>query len=176
MRILALHGYQGSADALRRQMRPLGLDAEIVALDAPALADGDFGWWHARDGRYEGWARSRDAIIEACATPFDGVFGFSQGAALAALMVAEVAFRFAIMVGGFPSRDPAHAALFARAERYAIPSLHIVGREDTIVPPDASRALAARFRDPTILEHDGGHVIAATDEVRARTKTFLHAF
>jgi Serine hydrolase (FSH1) len=56
LRVLCLHGYHGSAKTLRLQMRPFtqGLEplAEFVCVDAPSLAVGDFGWWHAvsRDG------------------------------------------------------------------------------------------------------------------------------
>ncbi|MFT3692112.1 MAG: hypothetical protein QM831_03155 [Kofleriaceae bacterium] len=170
MRILALHGYHGSAEQLRRQLDWL----DVFAFDAPSRADGDFGWWHARDGRYVGWERTRDAIGELLAKhSFDGVLGFSQGAVLTSLLVGLFEFRFAIMIGGFPSRDPAHAEIYARTERYARPSLHIIGRADTVVPPDASRMLAARFHEPTILEHAGGHVIPTSDDVRAAIATIV---
>lgn len=163
-RILALHGYHGSAEQLRRQLPWL----DVVALDAPSRATGDFGWWHARDGRYVGWERTRDAIGALIAKqPFDGVLGFSQGAVLASLLVGLFDFRFAIMIGGFASRDPAHAEIYARTERYALPSLHVIGRADGVVPPESSRLLAARFRDPEIVEHPGGHVIPDSDAVRA---------
>ena len=56
-----------------------------------------------------------------CAGPrFDGVFGFSQGAALAGLLTAVQEsggappgfdFGFAVMVGGFTSDLPKHAEL-----------------------------------------------------------------
>jgi hypothetical protein len=109
LRILCLHGYHGSGAVLRRQMATwpseLATVADFVYADAPSLADGDFGWWHAVDSEqdpagddpgvgdrhrhYKGWARTRDAIVSAFEKqgPFDGVLGFSQGAALAALLV-----------------------------------------------------------------------------------------
>jgi acetyl esterase/lipase len=200
LRILALHGYHGSAEILRGQMRPLArvLDpvADVVAVDAPSLAAGDFGWWHAVPDdhapagssrrRYRGWSRTRDWLQALCAEqgPFDGVFGFSQGAALAALLVAMCALDphgagrharlgFAIVVGGFPSNDARHAHLFEAPGGIAVPSLHIIGQRDTIVPSGTSRALAARFAAPVIVEHDGGHVIADTPEVRDATARFL---
>src|SRR5580704_11962048 len=89
-RILCLHGYHGSAAILRRQMSPvaaaLSADVELVYIDAPSLASGDFGWWH--EG-FRGWERTRDWMIELVGVQrYDGVFGFSQGAALAGLLVA----------------------------------------------------------------------------------------
>lgn len=202
LRILALHGYHGSADLLRAQLRPLAsaLDpvADLVCVDAPALAAGDFGWWHAvPDGdapagaepqrlRYRGWSNTRDRLLARCGQdgPFDGVLGFSQGAALAALLVALCAldpdgagrharFGFAILVGGFQSKDARHAPLYDVPGGIAVPSLHLIGRADTIVPGRASHALAARFAAPVIVEHDGGHVIAGTPEVRAAVRQFL---
>jgi pimeloyl-ACP methyl ester carboxylesterase len=207
LRVLCLHGYRGSGDVLRAQMQPLanGLEplVEFVYVDAPSLAEGDFGWWHAvrneTSGRpgdpgvgheskhYQGWARTRDAIVSIFERqgPFDGVFGFSQGAALTSLLVGlrapdgkptherPLAFDFAMMVGGFSSNDPAHAALYGAAGSFELPSLHIVGRSDFIVPSADSLALASRFTNPLVLQHEGGHVIASEPPVRDRVRSFL---
>src|SRR5436305_374394 len=209
LRILCLHGYHGSADILRRQMAALidGLDdvAQFVCVDAPSLAAGDFGWWHAkaspdspdhddvgvdaRSRHYQGWQRTRDGIVSLFAQhgPFDGVFGFSQGAALTGLLVGlrapdghasaarPLVFDFAAMVGGFPAADPALATLYDETTSYGLPSVHIIGRADSIVPAGVSRALASRFANPLVLEHAGGHVIASTPEIRARFRAFLEA-
>jgi acetyl esterase/lipase len=209
LRLLCLHGYHGSAEVMRSQLRPLfeGLESlvELVCVDAPSRAQGDFGWWHAvQDANtparedpglgstarhYKGWARSRDALI-ACFQrqgPFDGVLGFSQGAALTGLLVGlrapdgrptpehPLAFRFALLVSGFASNDPSHAALYASRASYALPSLHLVGRADGIVPPRDTRALATRFENPLVVEHEGGHVIASTPAVRQQVRGFLEA-
>jgi dienelactone hydrolase len=180
LRVLCLHGYHGSAETLRRQLSPLAgsLDAvaDFVCVDAPALAVGDFGWWHATEDaggvHYRGLTRSREAL--AAYGSFDGVLGFSQGAALAALLVAvPTTLRFAIIIGGFAIRDPRHAAVFEAAGAISVRSLHVIGRLDAIVAPQASHFLASRFRAPTIAEHDGGHVIAATDAVRGAALAFL---
>jgi pimeloyl-ACP methyl ester carboxylesterase len=192
LRILGLHGYHGSAELLRRQLNPLAssLDAlaDVVCVDAPSLAEGDFGWWHASEGpavRYRGWTKTRDWLSAWSAShgAFDGVLGFSQGAALAALLVALCAvdgaaqpqLDFAMIVGGFASRDVRHAALFETPGGIDMPSLHIIGRSDAIVPPRTSHALASRFRAPMIVEHDGGHVIADTSAVRDAAQEFLQA-
>ena len=52
---------------------------------------------------------------------------------------------------------------FLRPEWYgdlglSIPSLHIWGSSDKVVPGPQSGALANRFLDPEILIHDKGHV------------------
>jgi Serine hydrolase (FSH1) len=184
VRMLCLHGYHGSAAILRRQMAPLaaaiGPLAEPAYVDAPSLARGDFGWWH--EG-FTGWERTRDWAVELLRSgpPIDGIFGFSQGAALAGLLAglrdsqpSLVQFKFAIMVGGFTSTMPKHAGLFRR--KVAIPSVHVTGRADTIVPSRDSLRLADRFADPLIIEHAGGHVIPGHSLVTEPITSFLARF
>jgi pimeloyl-ACP methyl ester carboxylesterase len=150
----------------------------LAFLDAPSLRRGDFGWWHPG---FVGWERSREAVLsELRSKPFDGVFGFSQGAAMAGLIAAvqhaEEAsrlFNFAIMVGGFTSQLPEHARLFET--RIDLPSLHIIGRSDAIIPPRESAALTARFADPVVLEHQGGHVVPSSREVADAVARFIDA-
>jgi predicted esterase len=184
LRLLCLHGYHGNKDILRRQMAPLveGMAslAEFVTVDAPSLAEGDFGWWHGNfpssSGNYRGWGRTSDWATRLFArdTHFDGVFGFSQGAALTGVLPGmPLDFGFAIMVGGFRSEMPAHLELYAKTDRYALPSLHIIGTSDQIVPAADSRVLAAQFASPVILEHAGGHIVPGIPQVRDRVAAFL---
>jgi hypothetical protein len=63
--------------------------------------------------------------------------------------------------------------LYTATDRYALPSLHIMGRSDSIVPAADSRVLAEQFKSPIILEHPGGHVIPATSLVRDRVAAFI---
>ena len=186
LRLLCLHGNRGTGATLRRQMAPLAdaLPAEIefVYIDAPSLALGGFGWWH--EG-FTGWERSRDWIVErlSAGPRIDGLFGFSQGGALTGLLAAlresplapdGLDFRFAIMVGGFTSFLPQHASLYRRP--LTIPSVHVIGRSDAIVPRSDSLELAGRFTDPLILEHGGGHVIPADRAVAEPIARFLARF
>jgi hypothetical protein len=199
LRMLCLHGFRGSGDALAAQMRKLaaGLESELELLlpNAPARGSGGPSWWNAMplEGtakHYQGWQRTRDwaASFFATSPPIDGVFGFSQGAALAGLLVGlrsesgiptaarPLVFDFAIMVGGFVSNDPAHATFYEFAPSFSLPNLHMLGRADNTVPGEASRALAARFANPLLLEHDGGHVIPSTAEARATFREFLGSY
>jgi pimeloyl-ACP methyl ester carboxylesterase len=186
LRILCLHGYHGSAAVLRRQMAALTAampaDVEFVYVDAPPLAEGDFGWWHAGAG---GWERTRKWATRLFRSTggFDGVFGFSQGAALTGLLAGlqqtrtgdpnhDLRFEFAVMVGGFKSDAAEPDDLFARP--LTVPSIHVIGRTDVVVPPNESRWLADAFIDPWVLEHAGGHVVpghpAVTGPVAALLK------
>lgn len=184
-RVLCLHGYHGSGAILRDQMKPLTAslpaNIEFVYADAPTLATGDFGWWH--EG-FDGWERTRDWAIDlVCAGPrFDGVFGFSQGAALAGLLTAvqesggappEFHFDFAVMVGGFTSGLPKHAQLLRH--KLTTPSIHVIGRSDVIIPRKDSLRLADRFANPLIIEHPGGHIVPGDDKVADPIAQFLAA-
>jgi hypothetical protein len=181
-RILCLHGYHGTGAILRRQMAGLvsavGKPMELVFPDAPSLRRGDFGWWHPG---FAGWEGSRDAVLSQLRSePFDGVFGFSQGAAMAGLIAAVQhveepvrIFGFVIMVSGFTSRLPEHARLFETP--IDLPSLHIIGRSDTIVSPRESAALTARFADPVVLEHPSGHVVPSSGDIADRAARWIDA-
>jgi hypothetical protein len=181
LRMLCLHGYHGTGAILRRQMAPLAAaipsNVELVYVDAPSVSAGDFGWWH--EG-FSGWERTRDWAIELLQTGprIDGIFGFSQGAALTGLLAAlrespasPVDFEFAIMVGGFTSYAPQHAGLFGH--KLTVPSVHVTGRADVIVPRRDSLLLAGRFADPLVIEHPGGHVIPGSAAVTAPVADFL---
>ncbi len=186
LRVLCLHGYHGTGAILRRQMAPLAgalpADIEFVYVDAPSSGAGGFGWWH--EG-FSGWEQTRDWITgQLSAGPrVDGLFGFSQGAALAGLLAAlrespqaprGLDFGFVIMVGGFTSFLPQHAGLFPRP--LTIPSVHVTGRSDGIVPRSDSLELAGRFTDPLVLEHSGGHVIPGDRTVAEPIARFLAGF
>lgn len=188
LRILALHGFRGSGAALRRHARAfsagVAAEAELEFVDAPARRDGVVGWWRALeetgpDGskavRYDGWATSRDFLIEHCQKqgPFDGLLGFSQGAALLGLLAALGAPKvsFAILISGFRSADPEHARFYDGGIQ--LPSAHIIGRADDIVLGPRSHALAASFQAPLIVEHEGGHVVPGSADVRDALLSFL---
>jgi pimeloyl-ACP methyl ester carboxylesterase len=184
LRMLCLHGYYGSGTILRRQMAALAAalpaHVELVYVDAPSLSTGDFGWWH--EG-FRGWERTRDWAVELLRTGprIDGIFGFSQGAALTGLLAglrdsdpSTPQFEFAIMVGGFTSTMPQHAELFRH--KLTVPSVHVAGRADRIVPRRDSLLLADRFADPLIIEHSSGHVIPADSTVTTPIADFLAGF
>jgi hypothetical protein len=181
LRVLCLHGYHGSGAILRRQLAPLAAavpsNVEFVYVDAPSLSMGDFGWWH--EG-FSGWERTRDWAAELLRTGprTDGIFGFSQGAALSGLLAGlrdsraeSVEFDFAIMVGGFTSFKPEHAGLFRH--KLTVPSVHVTGRADMIVPARDSLLLADRFADPLVIEHPGGHIIPGDRTVTGPIADFL---
>jgi len=184
LRVLVLHGFRQSATGLNKRTRALqrALEhlVEFVFLDGPASVDETHPtqrrWWKASDAGdvYEGWedaVRLIDAHL-----PVDGIIGFSQGSSLAGLLASlrSDKLRFAICVSGFPSQATAHRML-TMPRSIHVPSVHIFGEKDTMVPPPRTLALAGCFVDPIITSHPGGHF--APDKLPFEVlRTFLEPF
>ncbi|XP_047337859.1 rhodanese-like domain-containing protein 6 [Impatiens glandulifera] len=115
--------------------------------------------------------------------PFDGLLGFSQGAAMTASVSAlrgqlkgEIDFRFVILCSGF-------AINLSDQDLGSIdcPSLHIFGSEvgkDRQIACEASRELVSLF-DPgsaVIIEHEFGHIIPPRSPYLDKIKDFLKRF
>ena len=126
MRILVLHGYSGNGSWQQKKDRRLQklLSAYGVRLHyahgplqlAPFSAEGlqrRLSWWSIN--RDDSWPRMLTYLLEVFRSdgPFDGVMGYSQGAAVAGGLVAEMlvghfpaSFRFAIVVCGYLAPAP----------------------------------------------------------------------
>jgi predicted esterase len=164
----------------------------------------------------EGWDESLRALRAALAqhAPVDAVLGFSQGAAVAAVLCAmqqqeqqeqqqdkgpppqtpaaaaaaaatgpppppHPPLRFAILLSGFPSPSPAHAALLAAAGPLRLPSLHVFGAAgaDRAVAARLSEALADAF-DPAAGRRlarrgGGGHGVPRTRALVGAVQEFV---
>jgi len=191
--LIALHGFTMNGAGLRYMledlMPPLADVVRWVFPDAPHTASPESAlgiaallgvfrakppnleWWNAsEDGRtYNGWDTTRESlrsIVEreaALGGGRVGVFGFSQGAAVAAALAGlseQGAFPkldFAVLVAGFVPRADAIAPLFAVPLR--IPSLHVWGSSDSFARH--APALRDRFAPETRaeLEWPGRHVV-----------------
>ncbi|MCD7448610.1 hypothetical protein HAX54_044864 [Datura stramonium] len=117
------------------------------------------------------------------AGPFDGILGFSQGAAMAALVClhqqklkGEMKLRFAILCSGF-------AVNMNNCQQGSInvPSLHIFGNnkgKDRQIENQASRHLASVFENgcSVVIEHDSGHIIPTRPPYIDQIKDFLKRF
>ena len=203
-KMVALHGKGGDAASFARYLAPL-VEAtsdswEWEFLDGPHDADGGRAWWNLPPGVRTFEASELDGIDASTALldaawPFDGVFGFSQGAMLAAVACGR-GLRggnrpsVAVIVGAaWPTAAGAeieklkrveHAA--ADAEDVAVPeavaavvppddplvrSLHVVGKKDAMNPPAQAMKVAEAFFCPELFEHEGGHVVPLDDEAMA---------
>nr|XP_056721366.1 esterase OVCA2 [Euleptes europaea] len=191
--------FRARSGALRKALRGR---AELLFVDAPhvvAARPGEAsllepldssarGWWFSnpQEGTFsaleetsscKGLEESLEAVAEACAehSPIDGLLGFSQGAALAALICAlkqrgdlHFQFDFAILIAGFKSRSLDHQSYYQ--EPIQVPSLHVLGETDRVIPAEMSQELASHFSEPLFLTHPGGHFVPAS---AAQKKTYL---
>ncbi|PIA28049.1 hypothetical protein AQUCO_07300018v1 [Aquilegia coerulea] len=115
--------------------------------------------------------------------PFDGVLGFSQGAAMVASLCreqgisnGEIDFKFAILCSGFalnlPQLEPGSVGC---------PSLHIFGNsqgKDRQIECHASAELASLFKQScaVIITHESGHIIPTQPPYIESIKAFLRQF
>jgi pimeloyl-ACP methyl ester carboxylesterase len=181
LRVLCLHGYcqnaavfRSKTGCVRRAVAKRLSGIEIVFVDAPHVVEADENgaekraWWTLRNEgtEYEGFvetaAHLRRVVAEQGA--FDSVMGFSQGAVLAhlvaALGLAGNNVRSAILVSGFPSRAERHERIVT-GPPLKMPSLHVWGMADELVPPAASKQLSTMFDSNAgryIYTHNKGHV------------------
>ncbi|XP_078404323.1 esterase OVCA2 [Cetorhinus maximus] len=113
--------------------------------------------------------------------PFDGILGFSQGAAFVSMICAlkqqgdpRFQFDFAILVAGFRSRCKLHSHFYQ--EPIAVPSLHVFGNTDQVIPGEMSQELSTSFVDPVVLTHPGGHFVPVSAPQKPVYLEFLERF
>ncbi|KAI8373181.1 serine hydrolase FSH [Radiomyces spectabilis] len=176
-------------------MREAAADANAPEESKP------FGWWQPTsdnvltpDGYYQGFKESLQHVKNILIKdgPFDAIFGFSQGACLAAIVTellenkavmpelmspdfAHPPFRFAIICAGFkPLTQEATQKVFS--EKIKTPSLHMLGEQDTLITPERAILLAEAFENPAILKHAGGHVVPSNAPSRNELVAFVSKF
>ncbi|KAF8320347.1 hypothetical protein DL93DRAFT_2073927 [Clavulina sp. PMI_390] len=127
-------------------------------------------------------------LLEKQEVPFDGVLGFSQGAAMAALLVALLErpddlpsakinhppMRFGVFVSGFKPLDLSISRIFEKP--ITTPTVHALGKTDVIVSIKRSQTLIDACQAPRVEWHEGGHHIPSKASWRAFFKTYLAAW
>ncbi|KAG2015343.1 hypothetical protein CC2G_008623 [Coprinopsis cinerea AmutBmut pab1-1] len=177
------------------RLEELGLRAEVQANEA-AMADDPTltprAWWKPNPERTKatGIEESIMSVREVLMSrKFDGVFGFSQGAAFAALISALLErpeayppflvdgkaphppFDFCVAVSGFKVSDPICEPIWGE-DGFSTPTLHVIGKTDVVVVEERSRALLAISKNPRLEEHVGGHFVPS----KAPWRKFLAAY
>ncbi|XP_044763205.1 esterase AGAP003155-like [Coccinella septempunctata] len=150
-----------------------------------------YGWFFNRDNLtnrgirnggpaigFQETVRSIESIFETYG-PFDGILGFSQGACLAALLcdlqhrgLIKPKFNFAIIISGFKSKCLPHMKYFS--DIISLPTMHILGDEDEIIPNEMSASLAECFEEPLICNHTGGHIVPTSPEQIEEYQKFVY--
>ncbi|KAK9236891.1 serine hydrolase FSH [Lipomyces kononenkoae] len=198
-KILFLHGYTQSGNlfskksaALRKSLLKLGFTAsyptgpiklalpdtadpeERSQLEGLGIDDDSYGWWVKDEEKQEyvgldkTWAYLAEYIKEE--GPFDGAVGFSQGAALAGMLCAQITkiapghppFKFAVLYSGFRSPLPQHNYIYSPL--ISIPTLHVLGSLDTVVSEQRSKTLidACEEAKRVVYTHPGGHFVPSS--------------
>ncbi|GAA5808110.1 hypothetical protein MFLAVUS_001492 [Mucor flavus] len=157
-------------------------------------------WWLPYDGKqteegyYVGFKESVTFLKDFMSRegPFDGVFGFSQGACLAAVMTLCLEdrtlapslfgpefehpnFKFAILAAGFKPL-PQKATQHIWTHKINTPTLHMIGEEDKLITPDLQQTLVDQCIDPEVIRHAGGHVVPSNAPSRNDTVAFITKF
>eukprot|EP00940_MAST-03C_sp_MAST-3C-sp2_P002430 g2430.t1 len=182
--VLCLHGWRTNGDILRMQMRDVvkdnrervvftfanapfeatGPPHDIVAKIWPPTTYTYYEWWDRVDDRYEGLDRSIEYLKELNAEkgPFDGVVGFSQGAALASVLCKKhtiETLKFGILFSGFIPRDRDLRVLFSKKSKSNVPIFLSTGERDADYCLDALEAFPKTFAEGScvVARHPGGH-------------------
>ncbi|EGO00769.1 hypothetical protein SERLA73DRAFT_178698 [Serpula lacrymans var. lacrymans S7.3] len=121
---------------------------------------------------------------------FDGVFGFSQGAAMAALLAALLErphlyppflvdgqplhppFQFCVSVSGFRAPGALSAEVFSSP--FSTPTVHVIGRTDFIVTEERSKVLLELSTNARKEEHGGGHFVPSKANWRNFFRDYFH--
>lgn len=167
----------------------------IEALENPDIGqvkdEDQFGWFFNRDDKtYRGIRKGGPALgfeetvdlIEQVFEkegPFDGILGFSQGGCLTGLLcdlqhrglTRHIKFNFAIIASGFKSQSWPHLKYYQ--ERIDLPTLHIFGETDQVIPTEMSEALSNCFENPVIVRHQGGHYLPASAPQKSDYQKFF---
>lgn len=191
LKVLALHGYRQNGDGFKSKLGSLrkfiNKYAELVFVTAPHVAPPleagaepdptQRSWWFNKDdGSFKGTNKNGPAFgfeeslklvekvwkEEECS----GLLGFSQGACFVGLLcdlsargMTLIKPEFAVLSSGFRSGSLVHLNYYEN--KVQIPSLHIFGETDEIIPKEMSQALLSTFIDPQVLTHPGGHFLPA---------------
>jgi len=152
------------------------------------------GWWFSHTGdNYlplettdydKGFQQSLDYInsIFESKGPFDGVLGFSQGGSFLSILCnpsihqryEKIKFSFAIIVSGFKSKQTTHGCYYDLDNKVEIPTLHVIGSTDRVIPKEMSVALCEYFGDFKQYIHNGGHYVPANSEAKNVFTGFLN--
>lgn len=79
--------------------------------------------------------------------------------------------KFVILVSGFRSVSSEHDSFYY--EKIDIPSLHVSGTGDKVIPHPMHLLLEDSFVDPITLHHEGGHHLPATVVEKPLYKKFF---
>ena len=209
LKVLCLQGYRQNETVFRERSgafrKLVKKYMEFTFISAPHVIPGaanrsraeneqERGWWFSRPEKsYNaldktehciGFEDTLKLIQETFESqgPFDGVMGFSQGAALLSLLCVlrsdpsnDIDFKFTIFFAGFKSLVSPHASMYS-GHSIDCPSFHTIGSTDAVIPSQSSEELLDMFVKPVAYRHDGGHYVPASPQLRTAITEFITPF
>ncbi|XP_022253448.1 uncharacterized protein LOC106469268 [Limulus polyphemus] len=147
-------------------------------------------WWFSKEQNSfcaqevsdicKGFQTSLDAVKQEFDSegPFDGILGFSQGAAMVTLLCAlketkafPYQFSFVFLIAAFKSNSKPHEDLYCNT--IETPSLHVIGDTDSVIPKEMSETLLNCYLNPVVVQHPGGHYIPVSGQYKTQYLQFL---
>lgn len=199
LKVLCLHGYRQTSTTFYEKLgafrKMVGKKCDMKFVNAPHLVppnDDDNGaeqrgWWFSQPHGYfkstdvsdcdKGFEESLQVIKTAIEEegPFDGIMGFSQGAALVAIicMTPELAshFKFAMLFAPFKSVCSKHQHYFEKVSQ--LPALLVIGDGDQVVDPKRGLETVKLFENAQVVRHEGGHFVPATGKQKEAYLSFF---
>lgn len=187
------------SSAVRKALKKIGYETVFVTAPFPveisdvsfeiqqqSLNDGNMcTWWNTNKSRpkYYNFDGAFDVVRTTIESegPFAGVMGFSQGAALAGIMCQHIhnlhpsqpRLKFGLFFCGFKVMVPEHRHFYSHP--ISVPTMHILGSLDTIVPEKRAMALydACEADKRVLLVHPGGHFVPSSKDVLTQVTQFV---
>ncbi|CRK89703.1 CLUMA_CG003379, isoform A [Clunio marinus] len=202
LNVLCMHGYRQNAEQFKNKIgsfrKFLKPQANFEFINAPHQAkaleeggeviEGQCGWWFNQvDGTFNieqglglhGFDESLKCLEETWQQGnYDGILGFSQGGSFLSVVCAmsqksltPINPKFIILVSAFKSVSSQHDSFYE--EKINIPSLHVSGTSDQVIPHSMHLLLEEAFVDPVIFHHESGHHLPATVDEKPTYKKFF---
>jgi len=175
MRVLCLHGKHQTKETFRSRIGKLPNRAKHVAEFVYVDGPHELPKREGEDVATRSWWMQGDEVATVEATlaelrgvwkelgPFDGVLGFSMGGALACALATRLeefpGLSFVIAAGAPAASSIPGLWKGSKCTGISLPSLHIFGTSDQVVPVSSSTELASRFVNPELYEHPQGHCL-----------------
>ncbi|GMH88463.1 hypothetical protein TrVE_jg6959 [Triparma verrucosa] len=178
-KILLLHGNQQTHDVFYNRIKPLTkklkklgytFSASSNATNGPIihpLKEGDdtetFGWFNRSLEQLPNVLQNLASDFEE--HKYEGIIAFSQGSLLAHYLAHDPRFHpylkwMVLASAPCPSANaPSTPKLSPNALPPNLPSLHVIGSSDAVVPPSSSNTLSKSYSSPAYHNHPGGHHI-----------------
>lgn len=201
-KVLCLHGFLQNAkvfseksSGLRKLLKKSGIQTDYIdgpvlleKKDLPFEVDDDKWAEIVESGVNRAWFYHSDISKELDVTdalktvvehikangPYDGIIGFSQGAAISSIIANTIQsyglppFKFALHVSGYTFTEPSENGLvitekyqsaFSVPDDLTTKTLIIYGENDNSVPKERSIYLSELYKEKTVFNHDGGHFV-----------------